>query len=122
MEQMSILREDLEAGLVDLSAVVDATQPPIPPIPPGELLRDEWMVPLGLSARALARDLAVPPNRITGIISGHRAITADTALRLARYFRTDAQSWLNLQMNYELEVEHLAHGAEIMQHVQPRAA
>ncbi len=119
---MSISREDLDAGVIDFSDVVDSAVPAMPPIPPGELLRDEWMVPLGLSARELARELGVPPNRITEIIRGERAITAATALRLARYFGTDAQSWINLQTQYDLATERLLHGQEIIKHVRPRAA
>jgi antitoxin HigA-1 len=73
---------------------------------PGEVLREEFMRPFGLSANALARELHVPPNRITAIISAHapRAITPDTALRLARYFGTTARFWLNLQQNHDLSI------------------
>ena len=74
------------------------------PIPPGEMLLEEFMRPLGLSINALARDLAVPPNRIGGIVNGTRAITADTALRLGKYFGTSAEIWLDLQSDYELRV------------------
>ena len=69
---------------------------------PGEVLREEYLVPLGLSARALARDLGVPPNRITEIMRGQRDVTADTAIRLGRYFRTDPRFWLNLQTAHDL--------------------
>ena len=93
---MAISREALEAGGVDLSDVVDATAVPLAPIAPGELLREEWLEPLGITAYRLAKDIDVPPNRVTAILAGERAITADTALRLARYFGTDAQSWMNL--------------------------
>lgn len=72
------------------------------PIHPGEILREEYLVPLNLSANALARSLLVPPSRINDIVLGRRGITADTALRLARYFGGDAQTWLNLQMLYDL--------------------
>jgi len=78
------------------------------------------MKPLGLSANALARDLDVPPNRITEIINGERAITADTALRLARYFGTSAAFWLNLQTRFDLETADDQHGAEILNRVRPR--
>jgi addiction module HigA family antidote len=69
---------------------------------PGEVLREEYLVPLSLSARALAKDLGVPPNRITEIMRGQRDVTADTAIRLGRYFRTDPRFWLNLQTAYDL--------------------
>ena len=71
------------------------------PIHPGEVLREEYMVPLELSANGLARALGVTPARVNDIVGGKRGITGDTALRLARYFRTDAQSWLNLQTAYD---------------------
>jgi len=69
---------------------------------PGEVLREEYLVPLGLSARALAKELGVPANRLTEIMRGTRDVTADTAIRLGRYFRTDPRFWLNLQAAYDL--------------------
>ena len=74
------------------------------PITPGEVLREDFMEPMGLSINRLARDLVVPPNRISGIVNGKRAITADTALRLQRYFKIEAQFWLNLQSEHDLRV------------------
>ncbi len=74
------------------------------PITPGEILREDFMVQLGISINKLSRDLSVPPNRISEIVSGKRAITADTALRLQRYFGVAAQFWLNLQTEYDLRV------------------
>ena len=74
------------------------------PIKPGEILHDDFMEPMGISINQLARDLAVPPNRISEIVNGKRAITADTALRLQRYFRIEAQFWLNLQSEYDLRM------------------
>jgi addiction module HigA family antidote len=73
------------------------------PIHPGEILREEFMVPLGLSSTALARALKVTPARINEIVRERRGITADTALRLARFFKTDVHSWINLQSNYDLQ-------------------
>jgi addiction module HigA family antidote len=70
---------------------------------PGEVLEQEFMLPMTLSARALARDIGVPPNRITEIIRGERAITADTALRLSRRFGVSAEFWMNLQTAHDLE-------------------
>lgn len=91
---------------------------------PGEVLREEFMVPLGLSANALARDLHVPPNRITQLVAEHhpRGVTADTAIRLSRYFGTTPQFWMNLQSDYELSLTLSEHGSEIADRVRPRAA
>lgn len=75
----------------------------LPPIHPGEVLLEEFMKPLGITQYRLALDINVPPRRINEIVHGNRAITADTALRLARYFGTSEQFWLNLQSRYDLE-------------------
>ena len=74
------------------------------PIPPGEILYEDFMKPLGVSINALAREIAVPPNRISEIVSGKRSITADTALRLCKYFGVSAELWLSLQVDYDLRV------------------
>jgi len=91
------------------------------PIHPGEILRGE-MEELELSARQLAAALAVPTNRVTGILNEERALTADTALRLARYFGTTAEFWLNLQTAYDLRATEAAKGKKIKSEVAPRAA
>jgi len=75
------------------------------PVHPGEILMEEFLAPLGISQYRLAKDISVPPRRINEIVHGKRAITADTALRLARYFATSERFWLNLQVRYDLEVE-----------------
>jgi len=80
------------------------------------------MLPLGLSANALAKELRVTPARINDIVRGRRAVTADTALRLARYFGTDARSWINLQSIYDLRVAELVKAKRIAATVRPRAA
>src|SRR5260363_202978 len=77
----------------------------IPLATPGEILNEEWLKPLGISQYALAKAIRVSPRRINQIVHGKRAITADTALRLAAFFGTDAQSWLNLQTHYDTEME-----------------
>ena len=82
------------------------------PIHPGELLAEE-LRELGLSAAELARQIAVPINRVTGIINGQRGVTADTALRLAHWFGTSPQLWMNLQQMYELRVAEMTVGAQI---------
>lgn len=74
------------------------------PIHPGEILREEFMKPLHISVNRLARDLAVSPGRISAIVNGKRAITADTALRLAKYFGTSSELWLGLQSEFDLRV------------------
>ena len=94
----------------------------IEPIHPGEILLEDFMRPLGLSQYALAKAISVPPRRINEIVHGKRAITADTALRLGRYFGTDAQSWLNLQSHYELENAEIALSDRLDDEVSPRAA
>jgi antitoxin HigA-1 len=77
----------------------------MPPVHPGEILLEEFLGPLSLSQYQLAKDLAVPPRRINEIVHGQRRISADTALRLARYFGTSERFWMNLQTRYDLEVE-----------------
>jgi addiction module HigA family antidote len=116
---MTIQREHLDQ--IDFSNVADGNDL-MAPVTPGEILREDFMEPLGLSANALAKALHVPPNRITAILNGTRSITADTALRLARYFTTTPQSWLNLQKSYELEVARRTVGHAIEAEVSPRAA
>jgi len=92
------------------------------PIHPGEILREEFMAPLGLSANALARAIHVTPARVNDIVRGRRGITGDTALRLARYFNTTPQFWLNLHTAFELRQAELQTGEEIARQVTPRAA
>ena len=75
----------------------------VPLIHPGAILLEDWLKPLGLTQYALAKAIGVPPRRINEIVKGQRGITADTALRLAAFFGTDAQSWLNLQGHYDTE-------------------
>lgn len=75
----------------------------LPPVHPGEILELDFLKPLGLSQNKLAREIGVPPRRINEIVHGKRAITADTAIRLSRFFGTSAQLWLNLQSEYELD-------------------
>ncbi|MGO9518809.1 MAG: HigA family addiction module antitoxin [Candidatus Korobacteraceae bacterium] len=91
-----------------------------PPVHPGEVLREDFMKPLGLSVNRLALDLHVPATRIGEIVHERRRITADTALRLGRYFKTNAEFWLNLQNFFDLEVARRSGtGSEIERRVQP---
>ena len=91
------------------------------PVHPGEILREE-MDELGLSASALSKTLGVPVNRITTILNGQRGVTADTALRLARYFGTTPRLWLNLQTTWELRRAEITAGRKIREQVIPRRA
>lgn len=91
------------------------------PVHPGEVLQDE-IEALEMSASAFAAALDVPANRITAVLNGERAITADTALRLSRYMRTSAEFWMNLQKTYELRVAEIESGKSIERSVKPRAA
>lgn len=94
----------------------------LPPIHPGEQLREEFMKPMSLSAYRLAKDIDVPISRIQAIVDERRTITGDTALRLARYFGTTPEFWLNMQRDYELERAEIDVGAEIMRKVRPHVA
>lgn len=90
----------------------------IPLAHPGEILLEDWLKPMNISQYALAKAIDVPPRRINEIVKGKRAITADTALRLAAFFNTDAQSWLNLQSHYDAENTRVVI-AEQLSHIHP---
>lgn len=92
----------------------DLSLPKLPPIHPGEILREEFLTPLGISQARLAREISVPARRISKIVHGKRGITPDTALRLSRYFGMSERFWLNLQCHYDLELakDHLAERLE----------
>lgn len=92
------------------------------PVHPGEVLREDYLKPLGMSANALARALKVPASRINDIVLERRGITVDTALRLIRYFGGDVQTWMNLQTAYEIKVAEQALAQKIAAEVQPMAA
>ena len=94
----------------------------IPPMHPGETIREDLLKPLGLSVNRLAMDLHVPVTRMNEIVNSRRSITADTALRLARYLGTSAQFWLNLQAKYDLEIAEDELAARIENEVRPRRA
>jgi len=80
------------------------TKKKLPPIHPGEILQEEFLKPMGISQYRLAKDISVPPRRINEIVHGKRSITADTALRLGKFFGISAQFWLNLQTRFDLEI------------------
>jgi addiction module HigA family antidote len=121
MEQrMSIKREDIDRRSVDFSDV--STGGRLPPAHPGDILRDEFLEPMGLSVYQLAHDLRVPRSRANDIVRGRRAITTDTALRLARYFGTTPQFWINLQTRHDLDVADRTLRRQIEREVAPRKA
>ena len=91
----------------------------LPPVHPGEILREDFLTPMGISRYRLAKSIGVPQRRIDEICAGKRSITADTALRLARFFGTDAQSWMNLQAEYDLEIAAAALSERIEKEVKP---
>lgn len=94
----------------------------IPPIHPGEILREEFLAPMEISQYRLAKDTSVPPRRINEIVRGQRSISADTALRLARYFGTSERFWINLQARFDLETEKDRLGDRLEREVAVRAA
>ena len=91
------------------------------PIPPGEILLEEFLVPMGISQTRLASDIDVPVSRIADVVHGKRAITADTALRLGAYFGTSPQMWLNLQANYDLRVAEAGYWSDARTRIRARA-
>lgn len=93
----------------------------IRPVHPGEVLLEDFLNPMGISQYALAKGICVPPRRINEIVLGKRGITADTALRLARYFGTSQEVWMNLQVRYELETARALSGKKIERSIRPRA-
>jgi addiction module HigA family antidote len=94
----------------------------LPPIHPGEILLEDFMKPHGISINRLARDLAVPPGRISAIVNGKRAITADTALRLGKYFGVTPETWMGLQADYDLRITQRLIADELALRVHHRAA
>lgn len=94
----------------------------LPPVHPGEILLAEFLGPMALSQYALAHAIGVPPRRINEIVLGKRSVTADTALRLGRYFGIEPQFWLNLQSRYDLDVAKDELGSRLEREVKPRAA
>ncbi len=117
---MAIKREDIDAGRIDFRDVSIGKR--LSPTHPGEILREELLTPMGVSVYALAKAIKVPRSRVNDIVLGRRSITADTALRLARYFGTTPEFWINLQARYDLEVAVGTVGGTIEKEVSPRAA
>lgn len=114
---MTIRRDDIDT--LDFADV--CTRGRLDVVSPGDVLLHDFLEPLGMSANALAKALKVPANRITGIINGTRALTADTALRLEQYFGMSADAWLALQKGFELNTAKAFHGSRIRAEVEHRA-
>ena len=117
---MSIRREDIDRRSVDFSDV--ATGRRLPPIHPGEILRDDFLTPMGISVYELANAIKVPRSRANDIVLGRRSITTDTAIRLGRYFGTSSEFWLNLQSRHDLDLANRTVRRKIEQEVAPRSA
>ena len=117
---LKIDRQDLDSHNVDLSDVQSGRT--LPPVHPGEILRDEFLTPMSLSVYRLARKINVSRPRLNDIVLGRRAITPDTALRLGRYFGTTPDFWSNLQTRYDLDVAERTLRARIDDEVAPRTA
>lgn len=116
---MTIKREDLDREMVDFSDVASGRR--LPPVHPGEILREEYLKPLALSVYRLARELKMPRPRLNDVVLGRRAVTIDTALRLARYLGTTPEFWLNLQSRYDLDVAGRTLRLEVEREIQPLA-
>jgi addiction module HigA family antidote len=117
---MSIKREDLDAGRVDFAEVTSGKR--LGPIHPGEILRDDFPEPMKISVYTLAQVIKVPRSRVNNIVLGRRGVAADTALRLARYFGTLPEFWINLQARYDLENAGRAPRRRIEPEISPRDA
>jgi antitoxin HigA-1 len=117
---MTIRREDIEAGRIDFSDI--AGEERLPLTHPGTILAKQYMKPLRLTPYRLAKDIKVPLNRITAILSGKRSITPDTALRLGRYLGTTPAFWTNLQAHYDLETTRRRNERRIIADIAPLAA
>ena len=117
---MRIKREELMSGRIDFADV--ATGKRLPTVHPGEILRDDFLRPMKISVYTLAQVIKVPRSRVNDIVLGRRGITTDTALRLARYFGTTPEFWINLQARYDLEVADRTLRRRIEREISPRAA
>ena len=119
-KSMPIKREELDRGDVDFSDVASGRR--LPPVHPGEILRDEFLEPLGISVYRLAQEIKVSRPRLNDIVLGRRGVTTDTALRLGRYFGTTPHFWINLQTRYDLEVAERTLRQRVEREVEPRSA
>ncbi|MSP43715.1 MAG: addiction module antidote protein, HigA family [Alphaproteobacteria bacterium] len=117
---MSIKRDDLDRGRVDFTDIINGRR--LPPVHPGKILRDEFLTPLSISVYELANAIKAPRSRLNDIALGRRSVSTDTALRLARYFGTSPEFWINLQARYDLDIASRTARRRIEQEVTPRAA
>ena len=117
---MTIKREDVDRRQVDFSDVTSGRR--LPPVHPGEILRDEFLTPMELSVYRLARALKVSRPRLNEIVQGRRAVTTDTALRLGRYLGTTPEFWINLQTRYDLDVAERTTRRRIEREIEPYVA
>ena len=117
---MSIKREDLDAGRVDFTDVTTGKRLPL--IHPGEILRDDFLAPMKISVYSLAQAIKVPRSRVNDIVLCRRGVSADTAFRLARYFGTSPEFWINLQARHDLDAADRKLRRRIEREVAPRAA
>ena len=117
---MTIKREELDRREVDFSDVASGRR--LPPVHPGEILRDEFLTPMELSVYRLAQAIKVSRPRLNDIVLGRRGITTDTALRLGRYFGMTPEFWINLQTRYDLDVAERTMRRQIEREVEPHAA
>jgi antitoxin HigA-1 len=117
---MSIKREDLDAGRIDFAEVTTGKR--LPPVHPGAILRGEFLEPMKISVYTLAQAIKVPRSRVNDIVLCRRGVTADTAFRLARYFGTSPEFWINLQAHYDLDVADRKLRRRIEREITPRAA
>lgn len=117
---MTIERDDIDRREVDFSDVASGQR--LPPVHPGEILRDEFLKPMGLSVYRLARALRISRPRLNDIVRGRRAVTVDTALRLGHYFGTTPAFWINLQTRFDLEVADGTMRRKIEREIEPHAA
>ncbi len=117
---MSIERDDIETGKIDFSNITTGRR--LPSVHPGDVLKTEFLEPLSLSVYQLAKDLKVQRSRLNEIVLGQRSLTADTALRLAVYFGTSPEFWINLQTQCDLDVANRELRKKIEREVAPRAA
>ena len=117
---MTIKREDIDSQRVGFSDIHSGRR--LPPVHPGDILRDEFLTPMGISVYELANAIKVTRSRVNDIVLGRRAITTDTALRLGRYFGMTPEFWINLQAHYDLDVASRTLRRRIEREVSPRAA
>lgn len=117
---MSIKREDIDKGKVKLSDITTGRRLPL--VHPGKILRDEFLTPFALTVYELANAIRAPRSRVNDIVLGRRAVSIDSAIRLARYFGTTPEFWMNLQIRHDLDAANRSHRKKIEHEITPHAA